>query len=96
MRITTNRNGYARRALIDLHSHILPGLDDGPAGLEGSLAIARSAVADGIRTVAATPHVRDDYPTTAGEMERALETLRAALSDEGIDLALVPGGELAL
>ena len=96
MRIRTNRNGYARRALIDLHSHILPGLDDGPAGLEGSLAIARSAVADGIRTVAATPHVRDDYPTTAGEMERALETLRAALSDEGIDLALVPGGELAL
>jgi protein-tyrosine phosphatase len=96
VRITTNRNGYARRALIDLHSHILPGLDDGPAVLEGSLAIARSAVADGIRTLAATPHVRDDYPTTADEMESALETLRAALSAESIDLALVPGGELAL
>jgi protein-tyrosine phosphatase len=96
VRITTNRNGYARRALIDLHSHILPGLDDGPAALEGSLAIARSAVADGIRTLAATPHVRDDYPTTADEMESALETLRAALTAEGIDLALVPGAELAL
>ena len=42
--------------------------------------MARSAVADGIRTLAATPHVRDDYPTTAGEMEAALEALRGALS----------------
>jgi protein-tyrosine phosphatase len=58
--------------------------------------MARSAVADGIRSLAATPHVRDDYPTTADEMERALEELRAALSAEGIDLALMPGGEVAL
>lgn len=58
--------------------------------------MARSAVADGIRTLAATPHVRDDYPTTADEMEEALAALREALSAEGIELDLVPGGELAL
>jgi protein-tyrosine phosphatase len=96
VRITTNRNRYARRALIDLHSHILPGLDDGPAGLEGSLAMARSAAADGIRSLAATPHVRDDYPTTADEMERALEAVHTALSAAGIELEVLPGGELAL
>jgi protein-tyrosine phosphatase len=96
VRITTNRNRYARRALIDLHSHILPGLDDGPDELDGSLAMARSAVADGIRALAATPHVREDYPTTADEMEQALQRLRAAVSSEGIELEVVPGGELAL
>lgn len=58
--------------------------------------MARSAMADGIRTLAATPHVRDDYPTTADEMDGALDALQEALSDESIELALLPGGELAL
>jgi protein-tyrosine phosphatase len=96
VRITTNRNGYARRALIDLHSHILPGLDDGAADLETSLEMARTAVADGIRTTAVTPHVRDDYPTSAAEMEGTLATLRTAVAAEGIELELLPGGELDL
>src|ERR671934_105739 len=46
------------RAMIDLHSHILPGLDDGPATIESSLELARAAVEDGIEVMAATPHVR--------------------------------------
>jgi protein-tyrosine phosphatase len=58
--------------------------------------MARSAVADGIRTLAATPHVRDDYPTTPERMERALEAVRDALRAEAIELDVVPGGELAL
>ena len=53
----------------------MPGLDDGPATLEDSLAMARSAVADGIRVLAATPHVRDDYPTSPGRMESAVESI---------------------
>lgn len=80
--------------MIDLHSHILPGLDDGPDSLEGSLELARAAVADGIEAIAATPHVRDDYPTTPDEMETALERLRAAVRDEGIPLEILAGGEL--
>lgn len=80
--------------MIDLHSHILPGLDDGPETLEGSLELARAAVADGIEAIAATPHVRDDYPTTPDEMEAAVERLRAALRDESIPLEVLPGGEL--
>jgi len=82
--------------MIDLHSHVLPGLDDGARSLDESVAMARAAVADGIVLVAATPHVRDDYPTTAAGMERAVAELRSALESEGVELALRPGGELAL
>src|SRR5438309_5497768 len=82
--------------MIDLHSHILPGLDDGARNLDDALGIARAAVADGTHTIAATPHVRDDYPTTPEQMETAVAQLRAALTREGIPLELLPGGELAL
>ena len=78
--------------MIDLHSHVLPGLDDGAADLEESLALCAAAAADGIEVLAATPHVRDDYPTTPAEMEQALEELRAA--DPPVQL--LPGGELDL
>src|SRR5262249_43801110 len=83
-------------SMIDLHSHILPGLDDGPATLEESLELARSAAADGISVIAATPHVRDDYPTTPATMERLLGELRAAIQAEGIPLDVRPGGEIAI
>ena len=82
--------------MIDLHSHILPGVDDGPATLEESLELARSAAADGIRIIAATPHVRDDYPTTPTTMERLLAELRAAIQAEGIPIDVRPGGEIAI
>ena len=82
--------------MIDLHSHILPGVDDGPATLEESLELARSAASDGIRVIAATPHVRDDYPTTPTTMERLLAELRAAIQDQGIPIDVRPGGEIAI
>src|SRR5205807_2897236 len=55
------RSAGCRSTVIDLHSHILAGIDDGPPSVEGSVAIAEAAVADGIRVLAATPHVREDY-----------------------------------
>ena len=82
--------------MIDLHSHILPGLDDGVESLSAAVELARSALRDGITVIAATPHVRDDYPTSADEMERALEDTRAALAAEGVPLELLAGGEIAL
>jgi protein-tyrosine phosphatase len=79
--------------VIDLHSHVLPGLDDGAADLDEALAICRAAAAEGITVLAGTPHVRDDYPTTPEQMETAL----ARLSDAAVGvIRLVPGGELAL
>jgi len=82
--------------VIDLHTHILPGLDDGARSLEESVAMARSAVADGVRVIAATPHVRDDYPTRATEMEAGVAELREALSADGVELDVLTGGEIAL
>jgi protein-tyrosine phosphatase len=82
--------------VIDLHSHILPGVDDGPATLEESLEIARRAAEDGVRVVAATPHVRDDYPTQPATMERLVAELREAIQAEGIPLDVRPGGEIAI
>jgi protein-tyrosine phosphatase len=82
--------------MIDLHSHILPGVDDGAATLEDSVAIARAAEADGIHVIAATPHVRDDYPTTPDAMERLVAQTREAIEAAGIDVRVCPGGEIAL
>jgi protein-tyrosine phosphatase len=82
--------------MIDLHSHILPGLDDGAATLEDALAIAEAAVEDGIRVIAATPHVRADYPTSPEQMEQLVEKLRQELRAADVPLELLPGGEIAL
>ena len=82
--------------MIDLHSHILPGLDDGAHDLDESLAIARSMADDGVRVVAATPHVRDDYPTTPEAMSEALARVSAAVSQAGIEIDVRGGGEVAL
>jgi protein-tyrosine phosphatase len=82
--------------LIDLHSHILPGIDDGAGSFDDSLAIARTCVADGIEVLAATPHVRDDYPTSAETMERLVGELRDALEAEQVPLDVRRGGEVAV
>jgi protein-tyrosine phosphatase len=82
--------------LIDLHSHVLPGLDDGASSLDESLEIVAAAARDGITALAATPHVRQDYPTTADEMERALRGVRRAVADAGLGVDVLPGGEIAV
>jgi protein-tyrosine phosphatase len=82
--------------VIDLHSHILPGLDDGPATLEGSLDLARAAVAAGTRTILATPHINDDARIDAPRIAAGLEQLRPALAEAGIPLEVLPGGEIAI
>src|SRR6266487_4027628 len=82
--------------MIDLHSHILRGIDDGARTLEDSIEIARAAVSDGITVIAGTPHVRDDWPTDAGAMEFRVSELRAELEQTGIPLDVRTGGEIAM
>jgi protein-tyrosine phosphatase len=82
--------------VIDLHSHILFGIDDGPPDLEGSLAFARSAVACGTQTIAATPHIDSMYGLMPGDRDAPLAAVRAAIDDEGLPLTVVAGGEIAL
>jgi protein-tyrosine phosphatase len=82
-------------AYADLHFHLLPGVDDGPADLDASLELARAAVADGIRTVVVTPHVREDLGLTdAVEVHARVLELRIRLEAAGIPLELRCGGEL--
>jgi len=82
--------------VIDLHCHILPGIDDGPATVEGSLELAARAVAGGIRKVAATPHIDYGYGVGLDQIEPAVAELRTALQASEIDLELVGGGEIAI
>lgn len=82
--------------MIDLHCHVLPGIDDGPATIEGSLCLARAAVAAGTRTLVATPHVSWRYANSADSIARATEQLRARLIDEEIELELLSGAEIAM
>lgn len=81
--------------MIDLHNHLLPGLDDGPADLDGSLEMARAAVAAGIETMACTPHVAVKYPNRAREIRPSVVRLQAALREHEIDLEIVSGAEIA-
>jgi len=82
--------------MIDLHSHVLPGIDDGTQSIEEACELARTAAAAGVTAMAATPHVRDDYPTTAERMERGVAELRAALQEAEIPVDVLPGGEVDL
>ena len=83
------RNGRA-----EIHFHILPGVDDGPPTMEDSVELARLAVADGTRTVIATPHVRADFFTDVHELPLRVRELNARLRLEGIPLHVEQGAEV--
>ena len=83
--------------MIDLHCHILPGIDDGAKTLEVSLEMARIAVADGIRTMACTPHIYPGmYMNDAAGIAAARDALQAELDRAGIALQLVVGADVHL
>lgn len=80
--------------MIDLHSHALPGLDDGARTLHESLTMAREWVAAGVTRVACTPH--SGPPLTRPVVAQAVARLQAALDTQGIPLALTQGVEVFL
>jgi len=82
--------------VIDLHSHILFGIDDGPPTLDGSMAFARAAVACGTQTIAATPHIDGHFNLVPGDRDEPLAQLRAAIAEEELPLTVVNGAEIAL
>jgi protein-tyrosine phosphatase len=82
------------RSMIDLHCHLLPGIDDGPADLGGTLAMAGQHVKAGIEVVAATPHVAWDMPNDAATIDRRLADVQAALAAAEIPLRVVRGAEI--
>lgn len=81
--------------MIDLHCHLLPGIDDGPATLAESMAMARMAVADGITTSVVTPHIHPGrYDNTREQIERSLHAYRQALAGAGVALTVHMGAEV--
>ncbi len=83
--------------MIDLHCHILPGIDDGAPDLETSLAMARIAVADGITVTACTPHMMPGYyDNTSAGIRAAVDSLRIELEKATIPLRLVTGADVHL
>lgn len=80
---------------VEIHFHLLPGIDDGPACIEDSLALATAAVSDGTGTVVATPHVRAEYVADPTEVPVLVGELVDRLGRERIRLDVLPGGELA-
>lgn len=83
--------------MIDLHCHILPGIDDGAVDLDASLAMARIAVADGITMIACTPHIYPGlYENTAVGIRAAIKSLQQHLDSAGIGLRLTQGADVHL
>jgi protein-tyrosine phosphatase len=79
---------------VEIHFHLLPGVDDGPATLDESAELARLAVRDGTAIVVATPHVRGDFFTDVHELPERLRELQAHLAEQGIPLEVVQGAEV--
>jgi len=83
--------------MIDLHCHMLPGIDDGAPDRATAVAMARCAVADGITVTACTPHIYPGlYENTREGIDRAITAFRQVLAEEGIALQLVIGADTHL
>jgi len=81
--------------LIDLHCHLLPGIDDGARDLETSLAMARMAASDGISTIVCTPHILPGvYNNTGPAIRQAVARLREKVSGAGIPIRLLAGADV--
>jgi protein-tyrosine phosphatase len=83
--------------MIDIHSHILYGLDDGAKDLAGSIEMARQAVAEGITSVIATPHHRHpSYTNTKTDILLGVQQLQAELQRQSIPLNVYAGQEIRI
>jgi len=83
--------------LIDLHCHILPGVDDGPSLVEDSLRMAECAVADGIHTLVATPHTfNGTYHTSLSHILTHIAYLKNKITENQIPINICPGAEVRI
>jgi protein-tyrosine phosphatase len=83
--------------MIDLHNHILPGVDDGARSVEEACDMARALLTQNVSAVCCTPHTTDWAAAgNAAAIERRVEDLRATFADRGVPLALMAGAEVHL
>lgn len=83
--------------MIDIHCHILPGVDDGAKHMEDSIAMAKAAVSQGIHTIIATPHHKNGrYNNPKQSVLADLTTLNERIQQENIPLTILPGQEIRI
>ena len=83
--------------MIDIHTHLLPGVDDGPATWDESLALCRLLADDGVETAVATPHVMDGlWQNTRSSITSGVAELNSRLEDASVPLRVLPGGEVEI
>lgn len=79
--------------MIDIHCHILPGIDDGAQTIEDSLAMAAQAAKEGIHTIVATPHLNSTYENRKPEILGKVDELNRVFQENRIDVKILPGQE---
>ncbi len=87
---------HGPQLFIDIHCHCLPGIDDGPATMAESIALCRRLVEDGVCTVVATPHQLGRFGISGDSVKirEGVSSLNEALKNDGIELEVLPGGEV--
>jgi protein-tyrosine phosphatase len=88
--------GFQLTSYIDIHTHILPGLDDGAKDIKESIALARLFQQSGITKVVATPHFlpATSWSATKEMVLESVQTVQTSLDNEGIELKILPGMEI--
>jgi protein-tyrosine phosphatase len=85
------------QTFVDIHCHLLPGVDDGAKDVEDSLAMARLAAADGTATIIATPHQLGNFGHNVGDDIRArVNDLRQLLRNADVPLQVLPGADVRI
>lgn len=83
--------------MIDIHCHILPGIDDGPKNKETSVEMLKMAKAEGIDKIIATPHyIRDMFENKYEDIKKGVDDLNGLAKENGIDVEIIPGQEIHL
>jgi protein-tyrosine phosphatase len=79
---------------VDIHSHLIPGVDDGAKNLEDSIALIKGLKELGFKKIITTPHIYQDYyPNTSDRLLAGLDTLRQGLKDANVDIEVSCGAE---
>jgi protein-tyrosine phosphatase len=82
---------------VDIHAHVLYGIDDGPADRADAEAMLRTAARSGTAVIVATPHLRSDFPDVhVNELAARADELRAWIAEQGLEIELINGGEVGL
>jgi protein-tyrosine phosphatase len=82
---------------VDIHAHLLPGIDDGPDSLADSIAMASAAAESGTAMLAATPHLHPSFPDVhLEELGERCRALQRALAERDIEIQIVSGAEISV